>query len=149
MTAVAAASDAWTNRFNTPDWADLIADYTDHQLTLINLAHTKLSAIEGLSPQLEWHGPSWRWTLRFDGHGASGWVYLIPRTEKPQIGMPLHVEQLDQLRLRKVSKTVREPIEHAPVVAGTAWCEWELSGKSVVEELCKLAALRLKLATQG
>lgn len=145
MTAVAATNDAWTDRFTTPDWPTLAARFEDTQSALLELAHTKLHAIDGLTSTLEWHGPSWRWTLRFDGHGRTGLAYLIPRTERPQIGIPLPLERIADLRLKKLSKTVREPIEHAPVVAGTAWCEWDLSGKSVVDELCKLAAARAQL----
>lgn len=145
MTAVSSDRDAWTNRFQTPTWDALVSVYAKPAAPLMQQARERLDAIAGLSPTLAWHGPSWRWSLRYDGHGRSGWAYLVPRPERPQLAVPLETDRLDALKVRKLSKPVRDTIELAPVVAGVAWCEWDLSSKAQVDELAALVAARVAL----
>lgn len=131
---------AWEDRFHTPTLDELLEGYTKQHSQLIDQARQGVLALDSVTEVIAWHGIPWRWTLAYgiEGSQERPWAYIIPQPAKPLLALPLSGEFVETLPMRKLPKFVRDSIPLAPRVAGVHWVQWELTGKSQVDDLIAL-----------
>jgi len=110
----------------------------------IEAVRTGLTELSGVRESIVWQGVPWRWTFiyRHEADSQRGLAYLIPQPEKPLLAIPLPAEVVAALQPRKLSRSIRDVIVHAPSVAGLRWATWEIQSESQVEELLSLVTAR-------
>lgn len=137
---------AWEDKFQTPTLADLIEPYDKTASALFELARERLGSFEGVSESLIWHGVPWRWCYAYSCKASDApLAHLIPVPQRPMVGISLTAEVITELPTRRLSRTVREGIVHAPTVNGLVWSQWELLGKGTLEELRTIVSVKHKL----
>lgn len=141
MAAVHKARSAWEDRFRQPTVADLLGGMPKEVASLVRAVRGELHEGRELTEELRWLGVSWCWTMVFRAEEANpkGWVYLIPRPDRPCVAVPVSVHVLESVPLRNFGKVVRDGLQFSRVVDGVRWPEWELTSKSMAEEIVKLA----------
>jgi len=131
---------SWQDRFQTPGVAELLAPFAKPQLQLIEQARQSLLQLDGVTESIAWLGIPWRWTLAFGVEGAGRpWAYLVPQPGKPLLAIPMSGETVAALPIRRLSKFIRDVIVLSPKVAGVHWMQWEITGRTQVEDLIGLA----------
>ena len=135
---------AWEDRYRQPAVADLLAPFNKPIKDLLEVARERLRSFEGMTEEVSWQGIPWRWTFvyRFRDEMPRAWAYLIPDPAKPQIALPLMPEVTETLRIRRLSRFIRDRIVFASQVNGVRWAQWEVSSKSQLDEILELAACK-------
>jgi hypothetical protein len=134
----------WEDRFQAPEAGDLIGVMPRHLGSLVQHAREGLMSLGGVSEAVVWRGVPWRWTLTFadEGEPERPWAYLVPQPTKPVLAIPLSVQVVQSLPVKRMSKGVRDGIALAAQVAGVFWAQWELTSKAQVGELLMIAKRR-------
>jgi len=137
---------AWEDRFSTPSAASLIKSIDEPVFPAAEYARVKLLAVEGLREDVVWQGV-WKWTLTYTHSADSdrGWIFLIPDPSRFRLSMPMSVDLIQELPLKKLSKFSRDALVHAPVVGRTRWPSWDVQTKTQVDDCLELARLKLQL----
>ena len=132
---------AWSDRFRQPDAADLLTGLRGAAGNAFRHARYVLLA-EGATERLVWLG-TWCWSFAFQlgKDDDRAWVYLIPEPGKPSVCVPVPEGALSGAQASQLPKCVREAVAKASVVGGVRWPQWEVLGKSQVEEPISLARL--------
>ncbi|MCW5775480.1 MAG: hypothetical protein KIS87_03405 [Phycisphaeraceae bacterium] len=142
----------WEDRFAKPTFGALRAGIEPSHADLFDLARTRLAALPDTVEDLVWHGIPWRWTLVYrqsqDATGAA-MAYLVPKPDRPLVALPVPHEVLSIVRLKKSSRLIREGLSQAKVVAGVYWPQWELTSKTLLDEIISLIEHRLVSTTQS
>ncbi|MBX3375709.1 MAG: hypothetical protein KF678_01745 [Phycisphaeraceae bacterium] len=134
------AKNAWEERFETPRLEALLAVYSKTQAGLIEQARSAILAMDGATESITWLGIPWRWTLAYGARGSSDRpiVYLVPQPGKPLLALPMSGDVVSLLPVRRLPKYIRDVIAFSPKVAGVHWMQWELTGRTQVDELVGL-----------
>lgn len=146
------ARPVWEDRFDKPTCDALRAALDPAHVDLFDLARARLAALSDAVEDLVWHGIPWRWTLvyrqRQDATG-SALAYLVPKPDRPLIALPIPHEVLSSVPLKKSSRMIRDGLTQAKVVAGVYWPQWELTSRSLLDEIVMLVEHRLIGAAQS
>jgi hypothetical protein len=137
----------WEDRFREPTSDELLAAMPKQHLATFDHARGRLLAIDGVRETIGWHGIPWRWAMSYrtaaeTPHAIS---YLIPQPGRPLLAIPIPVEMLATIPLKKHTRVVRDGITFSAEVAGVYWPTWDLTGKTLVDELFTI--IRRKLET--
>lgn len=134
---------AWEDRFRTPTLEQLRAPLNKQLQGAFDAARDRLLEFEGLSESILWRGIPWRWTVAFTSQDdREGWAYLVPQPARPYLVLPVAIETLSKLPVRRLSKFVREGILHAACVAGVYWPQWDIQTKGQVEDVFTVVAMK-------
>lgn len=151
MSATAASKhrQCWADRFETPEWPELLDQMPKAASSLLEYAHAKLGAIEALREEISWQGV-WCWTLVFrqGGEGGRGLAYLVPDPARPRVCIPVPNALIPGLPIKKLSKFVRDGLLHAPAVDAVRWACWHVQSRSQVDELMALLGHRMAASAQ-
>lgn len=128
---------AWEDRFRLPTVDELREGMNSQHRHMFDLTRDLILAIGSLREQLSWHGVPWRWALSYKTSGGP-LGYLVPQPGKPLLAVPLPVETVAALPVKKLSRAVRDAIAFSAEVSGTCWPTWELQSKALVEEVVGL-----------
>jgi hypothetical protein len=118
---------------------------------LASHARERLRSLPGVTELVVWHGV-WQWTLEYQccGRGVADATtagtpdaaatpmvvaYLIPDPVRPRVAVPLADVDVAGLDPRRLARPVREALAHAPSVDGLRWCCWDISSKSLADEI--------------
>lgn len=130
----------WEDRFARPSIAALLAEIPKPAVSLIESFREALVRDGTLTESLSWQGIPWRWALTYsDGPRIA--AYVVPNPAKPGVCVPVPAGILATLPPRKLSKAVRESIAAAPTVAGLNWTQFDLTSKTLADELSLLIQL--------
>lgn len=135
---------AWEDRYRRPRAEDLLAPYSKPTAHLVELARERLTSFDGISEEVSWQGIPWRWTFvyRSPDEAPRAWAYLVPDPAKPLLALPLMPQVTDTLRIKRLSRFIRDRIVFATQVNGIRWAQWEIAGKGQLEEVLELAACK-------
>lgn len=137
MPLLAKSRSLWEDRFTRPTVEALLAEIPKPGVTLIEGFRDALVAEGTLAEGLSWQGIPWRWSLTYsDGRRLA--AYIVPNPAKPGVCVPIPAGFLASLPPRKLSKTVREVVASSPAVAGTNWAQFDLTSKTMADELLLL-----------
>lgn len=139
---------AWEDKFRTPTPEELLLGPSKQPESLIAECRERLMALEGVTEELSWHGVPWRWTFAYrmeDAEDTRPLAYVVPQPGKGRVSIPLTHTQIAALPLRKLSKFIRDGLLHAPDVGGVRWVQWEPTAKSQIDEIMKIAEVKLGL----
>jgi hypothetical protein len=130
----------WEDRFARPSIAALLAEIPKPAATLIEGFRDAVVSDGTLTESLAWQGIPWRWALTYtDGPRTA--AYVVPNPAKPGVCVPVPAGILATLPPRKLSKAVREAIGNAPTVAAVNWTQFDLTSKTLADELVLLLQL--------
>lgn len=136
---------AWEDRFVIPSVADLLGVFPKHQSALIEQWRQSLLGMDGVHESIVFQG-TWRWTLAYSAEPEERpWAYLVPKPGSPLVAVPLPPEVVSALPARKLSRTVRDGITYAPRVGEVAWPQWELTSRTLLDELLIVARKRREM----
>lgn len=134
---------AWEDRFRTPTLEQLRAPLNKQLQGAFDAARERLLDLEGLSEGILWRGIPWRWTVAFStAEERDCWAYLVAQPARPYLVLPVSIEVLSKLPVRRLSKFVREGILHAACVAGVYWPQWDIQTKGQVEDVMAVVAMK-------
>lgn len=123
----------WCDRFSNPGADALIDALPKGFAPAVQHARERLMAGYGLSEQVRWQGV-WCWTLVYSCDAGHGVAYVIPDPARPRLSLAVKVGGAADLPLKKLSRTVRDALLHAPVVDGFKWVALEITSKAAVDE---------------
>lgn len=129
--------DVWENRFEVPTMADLTKPYTKPLLEIFEIARKRLGAFEGVTKELSWQGPSWKWCLMYS-HPADtteAWAYLVPHPDFVVIAIPLEVDLAMSFPMRRLKKFVRDGLVTGQRTGETLWPWWAINNKTSLEDV--------------
>lgn len=127
----------WFDQFRTPAEKTLLAGQDEIQTELFSRLRAALAA--DLTETLAWRGIPWRWSFAYTSiDGDTPAAFLIPEPGKPQLAVPLPIAFVDTLKVRRLSKPVRDGILLAKPVSGILWAEWDLTSQTLVDDLTGL-----------
>jgi hypothetical protein len=137
----------WEDQYTLPQRADLLSPLPRQQRVLVDLIRERVLALPSVEEVLSWRGIPWRWAFGYsmEGEADRPFAYLIPCPVKPMFSMPFTAEQCRRLTFTKLSRPVRDSISGSMQVAGVRWPQWELTSKTLADELLTLARKRHEL----
>lgn len=134
------ARPLWEDRFARPTAEALLGELPKPSAVLLASLRDGLLAMEGMTQDLSWQGVPWRWAFAFAAGGRVA-AYVVPNPVRPAACIPVPAGALAGTAGKKLSKPVRDVIRLAPSIGGVQWPQWELSSKSIVDELTTLVRL--------
>jgi hypothetical protein len=131
----------WEDRYTLPRRADLLSTFTKQQAALIQFVRDQLLGLPSVEETLSWRGIPWRWTLGYslEGEADKPFAYLIPSPGRPIFAIPIGPGQLEAACPAKASRPVRDTIAGAMQVGGIRWPQWELTSRTLSEDLIAVA----------
>jgi hypothetical protein len=144
------ARPLWEDRFARPTLEALLAELPKPAAALVGSFREALLAREGITEELAWQGVPWRWALAFAAGAGPGLAadrvvaYVVPNPVRPLACVPVPSGLVTGSVAKKLSKPTRDAIRFAPSIGGVQWPQWELTSKSVVDELATLVRLALE-----
>jgi len=134
----------WEDQYTLPKRVDLLADIPKPQRGLVETVREHLLKLPSVEEALSWRGIPWRWTFGYslEGEGDRPFAYLVPSPVKPIFAMPFNAAQCRNLH---ASRAVMDSLVVATRVGGVLWPQWELSSRTLVEELLTTARKRCEL----
>ena len=140
MPLLAKSRCLWEDRFSRPSVEALLAEIPKPGVTLIEGFREALLAQGTFAEGLSWQGIPWRWSLTYaDGRRLA--AYIVPNPVKPGVCVPVPADLLGSVPPRKLSKSVREAVASSPTVAGTNWVQFDLTSKTMADELLLLVQI--------
>jgi len=139
MPGPAVHKSLWEDRFRSPTPEELLAAVCKSLLPATELASRILRDSESLRPTVQWRGV-WHWTIVFahPGDPDPAAAYLIPDPIRPRLCIPFPEAAIADLPVKRLPKSVRDGLAHAPIVAGVRWPVWDIQNKAHTEELLSL-----------
>ena len=140
----------WANRFSTPTLANLLQGLKPGRAPAFRHARAGLLAVSGMHEEIAWQGV-WHWTMVYRHPTLPGqaWAFLVPDPARPLIAVPMPESALLTLAPKHLTRAVKEGLTLAPVVGGVRWATWELTSKSLCENILAVAASRADGAGLG
>ena len=135
------AKCAWSDKFRMPGADELRAGLPKHLQQVLDDARERLTGLDEVSESLVWQGVPWRWTFIYPcaaGEPGRAMVYLVPDPQRLQICVPLAQEQIEQLPVKKLKKSIRDGVVFARNVAGVWWPTWDVASKTALDEVFEL-----------
>lgn len=130
----------WEDRFSKPTIDALLAEIPRPAGSLIEAFRASLLAEATFTEGLSWQGIPWRWSLTYS-EGRRLIAYIVPNPVKPGVCVPIPAGLLGALPPRKLSKAIREAVASSPTVGGTAWAQFDLTSKTLADELLLLVQI--------
>ena len=133
----------WSDRFRTPDDADLMGGVHRFSRAAVRHAREVLTDEYSLNERILWYGV-WRWSFvyerqesRHDRQRGQSKVaaYLIPDPVQPKMCIPIPAMISATLAQRSTPSFVRDQLGTCPTVDGVLWPVWSVDGKQMVSEL--------------
>lgn len=127
----------WDDRFAKPTDEALLELHPKTVRKLLEQARESLLAFEGASERLEWEGLPWRWSWSYtvEADPTRALAYLTPEPSRPQLSMPLTVEMVETMPVKRLKKHVRDGLLGARKVSEIRWASWEFHTKSDLDDL--------------
>ena len=141
------AKCAWSDKFRQPTLDDLQSGLPKPLQPIFDDARERLGELDSVSEALVWQGVPWRWTMVYTvaGNDVRGIVYLIPDPQRLQICVPLEHDQIEQVGLKRMKKSIRDGVVFARNVAGVWWPTWDVASKTALDEVFDLIARKHRL----
>ncbi|MFA6045282.1 MAG: hypothetical protein WC718_09875 [Phycisphaerales bacterium] len=140
----------WSDRFTRPEPEVLGTGFAKLSQGAFDLARARLRAIDGVRESIQWRGV-WNWTFGYflADESEPALAFLVPDPERPRLSLPFPDALIADLPARKLARSVRDVLAHAPVVDGLRWPMWDLATKTETEELLALLTYRRLPAPGG
>jgi hypothetical protein len=141
----------WEDRFSRPTLDALLAEVAKPAGGFVEAFIEGMKGLEGVSGELGWHGVPWRWSLVYRDGSGRVLGYLVPSPIKAGVSVPVPEGLISggsggglgggSGGGRKVSKVVREVVAGSPVVGGVQWAWFELSSRTVADDVVGLIGM--------
>lgn len=141
MSAKATTRLPWEDRWTTPTLDQLLEPIEENRRKVIETLIERITAYEGVTTNIAWHGVSWRWTLELNltlGEQTRPFVYIVPRPETPQVCIPMSQAVTDRLPFKRLNRFIRDGIRSAKCAVNTQWAKWTPSAGTEIEHLMDL-----------
>ena len=136
---------AWDDRFNRPTVETLKAGLHYKTARLLDLIRRHLLALDGVTEDFAWHGDCWRWTIEYRTKLSDDpLAVLVPSPNDLQLAVPLELEFLRSLSLRRMKRALRDGVDLAQEPFDTRWGVWSIQAGSLLDELVDLIELKLR-----
>lgn len=134
---------AWLDRFVEPKDETLVDSLNRQVAPAFEHARDMLKASGTLHETIAWQGV-WNWTFTYtNGQPDKPVAYLVPDPVRPRLALAFPDHLIPKLTLKKLSKSVRDGLAHAPVVGAVRWAQWDIQSKAQIEEILTLVEARL------
>lgn len=133
----------WEDRFARPTAESLLGELPKPAAALLASLRDGLLAVEGMTHELSWQGIPWRWSFAFTVGGRVA-AYVVPNPARPVACVPVPPGALGGSVGKKLSKPIRDVVRLAPAIGGVQWPQWEVTSKSIADELTTLVRLCLE-----
>lgn len=146
------ARPAWEDQFRQPQTDQLTSHYGKQLGNLFESARERLTEYDDISEVVEWHGVPWNWTCVYHSPDdpTRAYAYLVADPEAPKIAVPLTVEMVSRLPLKRMKKHIRDAIQTGRRVADTVWATFQVANKTQLEEVMDVVKRKHRLiAEQG
>jgi hypothetical protein len=143
---------AWQDRWTHPTVKQVLAALPALRRRSAERFVDQVSQLPGVTQNLIWYGPSWRWTLQFmlatekDPQGEP-LCYLVPGDDRPIAHVPLGEDFVSALPLRRLSKFVRDGVKAAKRAVETSWANWPLDSETDCKLVLDLVTRKHKFIT--
>lgn len=136
----------WEDRFRQPSLDDLTAHYNKQLSGLFDAARAKLLDFEGVDDSIRWQGLPWRWCLRFEAPGdpTDAWVYLVPDPLGPIVSVPLTMDMIESMPMKRLKKHVRDGVFLSKRVGEVIWATWQPTNRTQLDEVLDVAKRKHK-----
>lgn len=135
---------AWHDQFTQPTPEGLLAPFEGPVADGLEVLRGMLAGA-GLREHVTHMGIPWRWCFAYlDAPDADPFAHLIPEPGRPQLSLPLPEALIESLKIRRMSKTIRDGLIHARMVGRVVWAEWDITSRPQAEELARLATVKLE-----
>ncbi len=138
---------AWANRFAVPTLTSLLQGLRAAHSNPFRHARQTLLDFPGMQETIAWQGV-WHWTLVYSHPSLpnQAWAFLVPDPARPLLAVPIPEVALLTLPQKHLTRPVRDGLTLAPVVGGVRWATWEVSSKTLAENVLAVAAARASVA---
>lgn len=134
---------AWDDRFQQPSVEQLREALSEDACALFDRLREHLLGIKGLSEEVVWYGPSWRWSVQYSAAGLKEpLAVLVPSPEDLQLAMQLDREVADTLSNQPFKRAIRDGLDLAREPFDTRWAVWSVQFANLLDEMCKLIDLK-------
>lgn len=138
-------TNAWQDRFNTPDVATLRKGFDAEAADAFDRIRKDLLAVDTVREELAWYGQSWGWSIEYHMDGIDGpLAVIIPAPEDVQMAMTIDSDFLAQLPLRRMKRAIRDGLDLASPPFDTSLAVWSLQPVHILDDLMDLVERRLK-----
>ena len=148
--AKAPVRSAWEDRFRRPEADELNAHYNKQLGSLFEAARTKLLSFDSVTEEVRWQGLPWRWCLRYstEGDTTDAWTYLVPDPLGPIVSVPLTVEMIDAMPMKRLKKHVRDGVVFGKRVGQVVWASWQTTNRTQLDEVLDVAKRKHKYVAE-
>ncbi|MDX2130641.1 MAG: hypothetical protein SFY69_01155 [Planctomycetota bacterium] len=135
---------AWSDRFRVPEAHSLVGELPRAFGPAVEHARRILTGTHAFTESVCWQGV-WNWCLRYGPNPMPpiACAYVVPDPAKPRLCIPFPEFTLRAMSPKRVGKSVRDTLVHAPSVNGIRWATWDIQSKAQVEEVLDLVTLGL------
>jgi hypothetical protein len=141
--------EMWENRFEVPTMADLTRPYAKPMHDLFDTAKKRLGSFEGVTKELAWQGPSWKWCLTYQNpkDQTDAWAYLVPHPDFVIIAIPMKIELATSLPMRRLKRFVRDGLVAGHRTGDTLWPWWAINNKTSLEDVLDIIKRKNRYVT--
>jgi hypothetical protein len=141
--------NAWDDRFNRPTVGALRGALPELARDHFDLIRSNLLAIEGASEDFAWQGDCWRWTIEYrTKHSKQPLAVLVPSPTDLQVAVPMDLEFIRSLPIRRMKRSVRDGIDLAQEPFDTRWGVWSIQSPGLIEDVVDLVEQMLQHQAQ-
>lgn len=139
----------WEDRWVQPELEQLLTPMDEQRRKVVDILIAQIGAYPGVHQTLIWHGTAWRWTLQFslyaeDGKLIDTLAYLVPNPESPVLCVPMKLDAVNKLPLKRLNRYIRDGIRVAKRAVDIYWATWTPTAVTETEHLMDLIKRRHK-----
>src|SRR5690606_21673766 len=117
---------------------------------LFDRLRNHLLSIDGVSEQVSWHGPCWRWSVQYSlGDSSEPLALLIPSPEDFQLAVPFEREVADALAKHPFKRAIRDGLDMAREPFDSRWCVWSVQFANLLDDLTTLIDMKHRHVVEG
>lgn len=145
--------NAWEDQFKRPTEKELRDAFSSrHNASLFEQTLAAFRERPGLKEQLAWHGVPWCWSYVFTNGKDDGVpaAMVIPDAQSgPKVVVPMPPAVVTVLTSNGISPEARFAIDHSRGACGSAWPQFDITGKAKLEAVVSLVQQRLSASPGG
>jgi hypothetical protein len=131
------------DRFNRPSPQTLRRGLSGDAARLFDRTRKHLLNLDGVEEQVVWYGRNWCWSIAFvTKRNADPLAVLIPSPEDLQLAMPLDLEFITNLPVKRMKRSLRDGLDLASEPFDTRWGIWSIQPGGVLDDLKDLVDRR-------
>ena len=140
---------AWKDRFNRPTLQQLRSELPGDQRSYLDAARERLLDLDGVQEVAAWYGESWHWTIEYRvDQSEDPLAVLIPSPTDLQLAVPMDLEFIRSLPIRRMKRAVRDGIDLAQEPFDTRWGVWSIQSPGLLEDVVDLVEQMLQHRAQ-